>query len=99
MNPPKPEAPAPESNIAKLIDSFGGPVAVSRCLGGVPAYQEVARWKKRGWAAPKHVLALRDEGLIPQGMTIEDLLQDRKAAKDREAAAENAKAIKRGGLV
>ncbi|WP_458763632.1 hypothetical protein [Cupriavidus basilensis] len=60
--------------IGRLVEANGGPVAVSRALDGAVAYQEVQRWAKRGYAAPKHFPKLVP--LLPAGMTIDDLFAD-----------------------
>ncbi|MBB3010675.1 hypothetical protein [Cupriavidus alkaliphilus] len=62
------------SAIEKLVEFNGGPVAVARALGGAVAYQEVQRWVKRGYGAPKHFQRLAT--LLPPGMTINDLFAD-----------------------
>lgn len=62
------------SAIERLVQLSGGPVAVARALDGVVAYQEVQRWLKRGYGAPKHFQRLA--GLLPAGMTIGDLFAD-----------------------
>ena len=69
----KPNEPA----IAKLVSHHGGPVALSQALGGSPAYQEIQRWLKRGWASPMHIFRL--EPLLPRGMKVRDLDNDRVA--------------------
>lgn len=50
----KPETPA----IVRLVEHYGGPVGLARRLGDEPVYQEVQRWVRRGWGAPKHFLRL-----------------------------------------
>jgi hypothetical protein len=67
------------SAIKKLVEQAGGPVELSRKLGGVPAYQEIQRWVKRGWASPMHLFRL--EPHMPKGMKLRDLNRDREAAK------------------
>lgn len=62
------------SAIEKLVELNGGPVAVARALDDLVAYQEVQRWVKRGFAAPKHFQRL--VSLLPAGMTINDLFAD-----------------------
>jgi hypothetical protein len=65
--------------IVRLIDHHGGASRVSQLLGGKPFYQEVQRWKGRGWASPMHILALKP--LLLDGMTLEDLHADRQVAR------------------
>jgi hypothetical protein len=67
------------SAIKKLVDHAGGPVELSRKLNGVPAYQEIQRWVKRGWASPMHLFRL--EPHLPRGMKLRDLNKDRETAK------------------
>jgi hypothetical protein len=66
------------SAIGQLIAHHGGITAVSKKLGGVPAYQEIQRWAKRGWASPMHLFRL--EPLLPEGMSLRDLAADRNLA-------------------
>ena len=73
-----------ESAIAKLVSKAGGPVALSQKLGGSPAYQEIQRWVKRGWASPMHIFAL--EPFLPRGMKVRDLANDRAVASQKEIA-------------
>lgn len=74
-----------QSAIARLVAERGGPVALSKLLGGVPVYQEIQRWVKRGWASPMHVFRL-EEHLLP-GMTVRDLHEDRERAATHRAEA------------
>ena len=67
-----------ESAIAKLVEHRGGPVALSQLMGGSPAYQEIQRWVKRGWASPMHLFSL--ERFMPRGMKVRDLNNDRAVA-------------------
>lgn len=67
------------SAIERLVELNGGPVAVARALNDVVAYQEVQRWVKRGYGAPKHFQRL--VSLLPQGMTIDDLFTDMPSTK------------------
>jgi hypothetical protein len=85
---------APTSHIRQVVDHIGGPVATSKALGGVPAYQEVSRWVERGWASPHHIFRL--EPLLPAGVTVRDLFADKEAAKRREKAAAKAVAKRKG---
>ena len=62
------------SAIERLVTANCGPVAVARALNDVVAYQEVQRWVKRGYAAPKHFQRLA--ALLPGEMTIDDLFAD-----------------------
>jgi uncharacterized membrane protein YdjX (TVP38/TMEM64 family) len=66
---------AHDSAIARLVAHNGGPTEVSRLLGGVPAYQEIQRWVRRGWASPMHIFRLKP--LLPRGTKLEDLNADR----------------------
>lgn len=76
--------PAQDSAIARLVAYHEGPTEVSRLLGGTPAYQEVQRWVRRGWASPMHIFRLKP--LLPRGMKLEDLNADRdRAVKERAA--------------
>ncbi|WP_454731471.1 MULTISPECIES: hypothetical protein [Cupriavidus] len=68
--------------IERLVEANDGPVAVARALDGAVAYQEVQRWVKRGYAAPKHFLRLVP--LLPSGMTIDDLYADMSAQSKAE---------------
>lgn len=67
-----------DSAIARLVAHHDGPTEVSRKLGGVPVYQEVQRWVRRGWASPMHIFRLKP--LLPKGMRLEDLDADRQRA-------------------
>lgn len=78
MDTPKPPA------IARLVEHQGGPVALSQKLGGSPAYQEIQRWVKRGWASPMHIFRL--EPLMPRGMKLRDLDGDRAIQVPRQTA-------------
>lgn len=71
--------------IVKVVQHNDGPTALSRKLGGKPPYQEVQRWVSRGWAASRHLFRL--EGLLPEGVTLKDLADDRDAAKALEQEA------------
>lgn len=62
------------SAIERLVAANCGPVAVARALNDIVAYQEVQRWVKRGYAAPKHFQRL--VVLLPGEMTIDDLFAD-----------------------
>jgi hypothetical protein len=75
----------PKSAIAKLVAHHGGPTEVSRLMGGTPAYQEVQRWVKRGWASSKHIFRL--EPLLLDGMTVRDLNADRERSPEPVAEA------------
>lgn len=81
------------SAIERLVEVNGGPVAVARALNDVVAYQEVQRWVKRGYAAPKHFQRL--VVLLPSEMTIDDLFADmtsgsaRRPSGKRQAAADS----------
>ncbi|MDE4918310.1 P2-related tail formation protein [Cupriavidus metallidurans] len=68
--------------IERLVELNGGPVAVARALDDVVAYQEVQRWVKRGYGAPKHFQRL--VALLPQGMAIDDLFADMPSSKGRK---------------
>lgn len=70
--------------ISRLVRHHGGPVATAAAIGGGMAYQEVQRWVRRGWASPMHILKL--EPLMPPGMSIRDLYNDRDAATAKAAA-------------
>lgn len=70
------------SAIGRLVEESGGPVAVARALNGAVAYQEVQRWVKRGYAAPKHFQKLVP--LLPKGRTISDLFADMPPCKASE---------------
>ena len=73
--------------IVRLVQHHGGAVATAAALGGRPVYQEIQRWVKRGWASPMHILRL--EPLLPDGITVRDLYEDREragASESREAA-------------
>lgn len=72
------------SAIARLVAHQGGPSALSAKLGGIPAYQEIQRWVKRGWASPMHIFRL--ESLMPRGMKVRDLNDDRAEARGADAA-------------
>lgn len=74
-----------ESAVARLVAHHDGPTAVSRLLGGTPAYQEVQRWVRRGWASPMHLFKL--EPLLPPGMSLHDLHADRVKALEAKTAA------------
>ena len=65
--------------IARLVEHHGGPVRLCRALGGRPRYQEIQRWMQRGWAASKHIFEL--EALLPPGMQLRELHEDRVAAR------------------
>lgn len=72
--------------ISKLVAAQGGPVALSQKLGGTPAYQEIQRWLKRGWASPMHIFRLAP--FLPEGVALADLDQDRAVAgRSRTAQA------------
>jgi hypothetical protein len=75
----------PDSNIKRLVDHHGGPVATSKLLGGKPVHQEIARWVARGWASPHHLFKL--EKLLPEGMAVRDLAADKDAAKNPPSKA------------
>lgn len=77
-----------QSAIARLVEHHKGPVALSRLLGGSPAYQEVQRWVKRGWASPMHVIGL--EPVLPPDITVRDLLADKIAAEPAKVEAGDA---------
>jgi hypothetical protein len=75
-----------KSAIARLIEQLDGPTAVSALLENTPVYQEIQRWVKRGWAAPKHFLRL--EALAKSKkikVTVRDLYADIERAKAPEA--------------
>lgn len=78
--PPLPPIQPPRSEVAlgtcvdRLVRHCGGITELSRRLGGTPVYQEIQRWLARGWVAPAYALELQP--LLPEGMTIENLLQD-----------------------
>lgn len=74
--------PNQQPSIARLVAHHGGPVAMSRLLGGDPVYQEIQRWLKRGWASPMHIF--RMEPHLIDGISLRDLHDDRERA--REAA-------------
>ena len=65
----------PDSAIRRLVAHHGGPTAVSKALGGVPVYQEVQRWVRRGWASPMHIFRLAP--LLIDGLSLEDIDSDR----------------------
>lgn len=69
--------------ITRLVEHVGGPVAVSRMLGLDPAYQEVQRWVRRGYASAAHYMRLVP--LMPPGMSIDDLYADLAAKRPRAA--------------
>lgn len=78
--------PKREPAIARLVSRHGGPTELARKLGGTPAYQEIQRWLKRGWASPMHVLRL--EPLLLPGMELRDLYLDReRVAASRKKSA------------
>jgi hypothetical protein len=70
--------------IVRLVEHHKGPVALSALLGGVPVYQEIQRWVRRGWASPMHLFRL--EPHLPPGMELRELHLDREVAAQREAA-------------
>lgn len=74
-----------ESAIERLVKHHGGPVATAQKIPGVP-YQAIQVWLRRGWASPMHILKM--EALLPAGMTLRELHEDR----DRAKAADPAKA-------
>ena len=78
------EAQTP-SAIERLVAHYGGPVALSRKLGGDPAYQAIQLWVKRRWASPMHIHRL--EPILPRGMKARDLHEDRVRFRDQKAAA------------
>ncbi len=73
------------SSIEKVVRHNGGPAALSRLLGGSPAYQEIQRWVKRGWASPMHIFRL--EPFMPPGIGIRDLNDDRIATESAKEGA------------
>jgi DNA-binding transcriptional regulator YdaS (Cro superfamily) len=73
--------------IHRLIEHVGSAAELARQLGVPP--QHVLAWKSRGWASPLHVLAM--EMLVPEGISLRDLLDDRRIAQEREAAEALAK--------
>lgn len=78
---PKPKQPA----IVRLVEHYHGPVALADRLGEGIVYQEVQRWVRRGWAAPKHFLRLLPLA-EPIGIRIADLYADIDKAKEASAA-------------
>lgn len=66
-----------------VVTHIGSAAEVARLID-VPQ-QHVQAWVRRGWAAPTHALAL--EPLLPEGLTLRDLLQDHKAAQSSKALA------------
>jgi hypothetical protein len=64
----------PDSVIAQLVALQGGPAEVARKMGDIVHYQEVQRWVKRGWGAPKYFLRL--EKMLPKGKKLRDLHGD-----------------------
>jgi hypothetical protein len=74
-----------QSAIARLVDHHDGPTALSRKLGGRPQYQQIQAWVKRGWASPMHIFRLKP--LLPRGIKLEDLYQDRMHADSEQEAA------------
>lgn len=80
--PTTPGALAPA--IARLVQHLGGPTETSRKLGGTPVYQEVQRWLRRGYCSPVHIHRFR--GLLPKGMTLDDLRRDREVVMAARAA-------------
>ncbi len=71
--------------IRRLVDHNNGYAETSRRMGGKPAWQEVQRWVDRGWASSLYLLQL--EPLMPEGMTLHDLMRDRQIAKAGDALA------------
>lgn len=69
--------------IEAVVAHNQGPVELSRRMGGVPVYQEIQRWLKRGWASPMHIFKL--EVLLPDGITTRDLFIDRERAVRKSA--------------
>lgn len=65
--------------IVRLVEYAGGPVALSRLLGGEPPYQSIQQWVRRGWASPMHLFRLQPH--LPRGMRVEHLAEDRQRAK------------------
>lgn len=78
-----PEVLERESAIARLVAHHGGLTKFSSKLDKRPAYQEVQRWLRRGWASPAHIFRL--EPLLPEGMSVRDLYLDREAAQPARA--------------
>lgn len=76
------------SAIARLVKHHDGPTKLSKKLGGKPPYQEIQRWTSRGWASPMHLMKLKP--LLPRGITLGDLYEDRVRAKAAEAGAQEA---------
>lgn len=77
--------PTKKSAIARLVEHHGGATALSRKLDDGPVAQEIERWLRRGWAAPKHIPRLQPH--LPRGIRIEDLYLDRMHAVHNEVAA------------
>lgn len=76
----QPAAQPATSAIQRIVSHYDGPVGLSKQLGNSPVYQEVQRWVRRGWAAPKHFLRL--EALAkPLKLGIRDLYADIDRAK------------------
>lgn len=80
----------PRSAIERVVEHHGSLAALSRALGGKPAYQELQRWVSRKYASPKYIHRL--EPFLPQGIKVRDLLDDferglaKKAAQAKKAA-------------
>lgn len=69
--------------IARLVEHHEGVYALARKLPDGPVVQEIERWLRRGWAAPKHIPKLRP--VLPRGIRVEDLYLDRMHVIEREA--------------
>jgi len=73
------------SAIERLVDHYGGPVALSRELGGNPPYQAIQTWVKRRWASPMHIDKL--ERILPRSIKRQELHEDRARFRAEKAPA------------
>ena len=73
------------SAIERLVDHYGGPVALSRKLGGDPSYQAIQIWVKRRWASPMHIDKL--ERILPRSIKRQELHEDRTRFRGEKVAA------------
>jgi hypothetical protein len=64
--------------IARLVRHCGGVVNVAERLE-LRHYQQVQTWLDRGWCSPMYLFDL--ERMLPPGMTVRDLHNDRTKAK------------------
>lgn len=73
----------PLSAIERVVAHYGSLAALSRAMGGKPAYQEIQRWVNRKYASPKYIRRL--EPFLPRGVKVRDLLDDLERATVAEA--------------